>query len=156
MLQFSVQGVVPRTVKSDIVHGIISRNTLYGVHRPVMRPDMDLYCTKTTLLFFTTQTAASQFAKCYMYSNPALRRPWHLQSLPFSDVEQLCLLNYLDMYLCFHMMSDGGGSSDGGSGAKRIRPGPANVVLDCYEYKTVEYPNRPILNKIMEDLWRKN
>jgi len=62
------------------------------------------------------------------------------------------------MYLCFHMMSDGGGVGEGssGEGSGEGSGGGASAVLNCYEYKTTEYPNRPILNKIMEDLWRKN
>ena len=63
------------------------------------------------------------------------------------------------------MMSDGGGGSGGegsgsegssGEGSGGEGSGTASAVLNCYEYKTTEYPNRPILNKIMEDLWRKN
>ena len=53
------------------------------------------------------------------------------------------------------MMSDGGGGS-GGSGGEGEGGSGGSAVLNCYEYKTTEYPNRPILNKIMEDLWRKN
>jgi len=155
-------------VRGDLVHGIVSRRTLYGVHRPVMRADMDLCCSKTALLFFTDRKAALQFGNCHLYTsqNPrAPRRPWRLESMPFPDLEQICLLNYLDMYLCFHMMSDGGGGSGGegsgsegssGEGSGGEGSGTASAVLNCYEYKTTEYPNRPILNKIMEDLWRKN
>ena len=58
------------------------------------------------------------------------------------------------------MMSDGGGGSggegEGGSDGDGEGGSGGSAVLNCYEYKTTEYPNRPILNKIMEDLWRKN
>lgn len=175
MFRFSLHGAPPRSVREDLVHGIVSRRTLYGIHRPIFRKDMDLNCSKTTLLFFTDRGAANLFAGRFMQKEPALRRPWRLESMPFEDLEKICLLNYLDMYLCFHVSpvparplgpsgevaaggTDGPGDPGGGGGggaAGGLIP-PMTALLDCYEYHSAEYPNRQILNMMMEDLWRRN
>ena len=102
MIRFSLHGPPPRGVRGEPVHGIVSRSTLYGIHRPIMRPDLDVHCSKTTLLFFTNRGAANMFASRFLQKNPALRRPWRLESMPFEDLQKICLLNYLDTYLCFH------------------------------------------------------
>ena len=166
------------------MHGIVSRGTLYGIHRPIMRPDLDVHCSKTTLLFFTNRGAANLFASRFLNKNPALRRPWRLESMPFEDLQKICLLNYLDMYLCFHASQVAAGAGAGaGAGAMALEPaiveagregvgtgtgvnseadscavsgGGPGVVLDCYEYRSAEYPSRQILNMIMENMWRRN
>jgi len=181
MIRFSLHGPPPRGVRGEPVHGIVSRGTLYGIHRPIMRPDLDVHCSKTTLLFFTNRGAANLFASRFLQKNPALRRPWQLESMQFEDLQKICLLNYLDMYLCFHAShaavapaavvdagragSGAGAGSEAGAGAEADAdscafPGGAGggpgVVLDCYEYRSAEYPSRQILNMIMENMWRRN
>jgi len=151
------------------VHGIVSRSTLYGIHRPIMRPDLDVNCSKTTLLFFTNRDAANMFASRFLQKNPAMRRPWRLESMQFEELQKICLLNYLDTYLCFHASQAApaaweAGREGAGSGAESgcddseaeacARSG--GVILDCYEYRSAEYPSRQILNMIMENMWRRN
>ena len=149
-----------------------------------MRPDLDVHCSKTTLLFFTNRDAANLFASRFLQKNPALRRPWRLESMQFEDLQKICLLNYLDMYLCFHASQAaaleigraGAGTGAGaGAGAAASAGGEAGtgaeegtdacvvsgsagsgVILDCYEYNSAEYPSRQIMNMIMENMWRRN
>jgi hypothetical protein len=175
MIRFSLHGPPPRGVRGEPVHGIVSRSTLYGIHRPIMRPDLDVHCSKTTLLFFTNRGAANMFASRFLQKNPALRRPWRLESMPFEDLQKICLLNYLDTYLCFHASQAtaaafeagrAGAGSGAGSGAESgcedsegeacAVSGSGGVILDCYEYRSAEYPSRQILNMIMENMWRRN
>ena len=160
MIRFSLHGPPPRGVRGDAVHGIVSRNTLYGMHRPIMRPDLDAHCSKTTLLFFTNRATANMFASRFLHKNPDLRRPWRLESMPFEELQKICLLNYLDTYLCFHVsqaaISDSGSGPGTGSEEDCAPAGARGALLDCYEYKSAEYPSRQILNMIMENLWQQN
>lgn len=144
-IRYALHGPPPRSVRGDVVHAIVSRGTLYGVHRPLLRPDLDAACSKTTLLLFADAARARLFATRYLQKNPALRRPWQLESMPFRDIERVCLLNYLDMYLCFHVAAAGAGGAAEAEGPR----------LDCYEHLSAEYPNRQMLTTMMENMWRR-
>lgn len=123
-----------------------------------MRPDLDAHCSKTTLLFFTNRNTANMFASRFLLKNPDLRRPWRLESMSFEDLQKICLLNYLDTYLCFHVSQVAIAEADTSSDSEEdcVSTGTRGALLDCYEYKSAEYPSRQILNMIMENLWQQN
>ena len=69
------------------------------------------------------------------------KAPVRIEPLMFSDVEQICLLQYLDLYLSY--------------GFRAGNPSTHEITLDCYEYRSMDPPSRPLINKLMEDLLRK-
>ena len=170
MIRFRVHGNVPRTCYGEKVYGLISRNTFYGLHRQVPRKDFDRECSKSTLLFFTEVRDAQKFAQyldTYYKTGRSINRisqentvtlemdtklakvsnqlvakaPVRIEPLMFSDVEQICLLQYLDLYLSY--------------GFRAGNPSTHEITLDCYEYRSMDPPSRPLINKLMEDLLRK-
>lgn len=164
MIRFKLSGPVPKTVYRDSVFGIMTRGTFYGVHRSVPRLDVDSECSKSTLLFFTDARQAQKFVKRLQRSpglnsriyragalesaaaaatavapaNPRLSAA-DIQAIRFTDAEQMCLLRYMDMFLAFHTEEN---------------LEKECLTLECYTYHCPDWPNRPLMNKMMEDLLR--
>lgn len=166
MIRFRLHGSVPRNYTTDMVYGIVSRKSYFGFHTAVLRKDLDIACSKSTLLFFTKREGAEQVAN-FLTSHPnrlsddgkvlrtgmrvssgALRKPLKIEGLPLRDLEQLCLLRYIDAYIAFHTFEPESRQSDSKE--------DADLIVECYTFNSLELPNRTILVKMMEDMWRKN
>lgn len=152
MLQFNISGKLPKSFAKDKVHTIVSRDTYYGLHRS--------FSNKSTLVFFALQKDADRFSR-WMNTQAArglyLDRTIGMQqtvgivdgterihsrivSVPLMDVQKLCLIQFLDLWLVYNV-------------PRHLSRDPRDInELDCYEFATSEPPNRELTNLLLEEL----
>jgi hypothetical protein len=161
MLQFRVNGPVPRVANVDTVYCISSRDTQYGVHRQVFRSDLETFATKTCLVCFRDRGAAARLCKvlhrrqrdCMLvdgelspggamvfrenkYGRPVL--PTRVEPRQLRALEELCLLHFIDLLLVTDL------SEHAPNG---------EMALDCLEFVSTELPGRATLTHRFECLF---
>lgn len=161
MLRFKNAGKCPRSLERDPIYMITTRNSLYGFHKPIRAHELDLHCTKTTLLGFTKKSQALQLVQLieetqrqgfavnrFMdhQSQINLRMPsmykgsllsLDVVELHMPDVEKICLFHVFDLCIGFDVQESP----------------PSFLDIQYYEYLTREWPNRSIVVKYMNDMY---
>lgn len=150
----------PKQIFKDPVYGICSRNTILGVHRKLLRMDVDHECSKSMLLLsnnkgimerLSTQLEKRQLSGIGLERNlhdhmvvmpamPPSLAPFHIEQFYFSDLEKICQFHHFDMYIAFSMREE-----------ESMAQHP-DIVLDGYEHVTWEWPQRSIVEKYMRDM----
>ena len=160
MLQLQLKRLpaFPKVVRERPIYGIVSRNTLLGYHREIIRPDVDLSCTKTVVMFATDEDLArnvmekleSLQARGFVpnrnlqphdqiiFQNNVQHSlmPYTTESFPYTDIEKLCMLHFFDLNVIYNVHE---GKND-------------ELQLDCYEYSTSDWPNRSSIELYMRDM----
>lgn len=153
-------GVIPERLRSQSMHGIVSRNTLFGYHRHLMSRSklVDTQCTKSILWFspdmkiaeYMVQRLKEDFAKGirfhHMDENLFLRHervsslmPLSIEGFWLDDLEKLCHLHHFDLYI-----------------ADSLTFTDDMHVMTGYEYVTRDFPQRSAVEKYMRDMLYKN
>lgn len=160
MINLRSLGNVPKSYRNTDVYTITTRDSIFGFHRNVYQPNIDLSCTKTMLLLASEKRVMEQILEqmsremSYGYTwnrimkdNTIVREkvigsmmPLSLTSISIDDVEQLCWLHHFDMFVAYSLESKD----------------TENIDLFGYEYLTWEPPNRGITEKYMKDMLYKN
>lgn len=68
-------------------------------------------------------------------------KPIHIEPIPYSQLEQLCIFHHFDMLIAYHHRTEPKDS------------GGYTVHLQCYEYITEERLNRVLQEKIFRDMF---
>ncbi len=153
-------------MERDPIYMISTRNSLYGFHKPVPRArteEIDLHCTKTTLLGFTKKEYATRLIQVIEETQRqgfAVNRlmqdhsidlrmpsamlgsllPLDITELPMADVEKICLLHVFDLCIGFDVQE----------------VPPSTLDIRYYEYLTREWPNRSIVDRYMNDMYHQH
>lgn len=162
MLQIRTHRIdIPERLRSQQMHGIVSRNTLFGFHRNIsssVKP-VDKDCTKSTLWITSDETIAEymiqrmkeDFMKGLRFhhldENSFLQKervsslmPLHIETFMLDDLQKICALHHFDLYI-----------------ADAITMADDVHVMDGYEFVTHSFPQRAVLEKYMRDmLYKKN
>jgi hypothetical protein len=149
-------------MERDPIYMISTRNSLYGFHKPILRrtDEVDVNCTKTTLLGFTKKEHATRliqmiedtqrqgFAVNRLMQNSSIDLrmptpflgsllPLETTELLMADVEKICLLHVFDLCVGFD-----------------VQEVPPDILdIGYYEYLTREWPNRSIVDRFMNDMY---
>lgn len=158
MIKLHVVSNVPKHLKYDKLVMLKSRNTYMGVHRQIIRKDLDVACTKTALLGFLKQEYADEFKKVILsqqekkkvlnrhivdngfiefvsYENKSAFMNIEKETIPKMFILYTCIMQYLDMYIVDGFVKSG-----------------ANWELYCYELRSDEPPTRESLTKLYQNL----
>jgi hypothetical protein len=153
---------LPERLRSEKMHGIVSRNTLFGYHRQFNTTRtklIDKDCTKSTLWItpnegiaqYMVQRLKEDFAKGLRFhhldENLFLQRervsslmPLSIETFDMEDLEKICSLHHFDLYI-----------------ADALNMTDDIHVMNGYEYVTRDFPQRAVLEKYMHDmLYKKN
>lgn len=157
MIKLHVVSKVPNHLKYDKLIMLKSRNTYMGVHREIIRKDLDVACTKTALFGFLKARDADAFKNIMLtqqskkkilnrnivngsmmefvsYENKSAFLNIEQETVPKIFIVYTCIMQYLDMYVV-----------DG-----LIKSGP-NWEMYCYEMRTHELPNRDFLTELYQN-----
>jgi hypothetical protein len=157
MIKLHVVSKVPNHLKYDKLVMLKARSTYMGVHREIIRNDLDVACTKTALLGFLKQRDADQFKNIMVtqqskkkqlnrtivngsmiefvpYENKSAFLNIENEIVPKTFLVYTCIMQYLDMYIV-----------DG-----LVKSGP-NWEMYCYEMQTRELPNRDFLTELYQN-----
>ena len=154
------------------MYTITSRRTMLGFHKMNYKDNIDRHCTKTQLLFFQKENDAKDVASIMEMSQGKIARferdvdftdgmramlqnvqensiegehadslkPINIEMVPYSYLEKLCILHFFDMLIVYNQK------------IKKEDDKGYEIVMDCYEYRTLEYPNRIIQEKMFRDM----
>jgi hypothetical protein len=157
MLKLRTIGTPPNRLRSEPLYGIVTRNTLFGIHKSI-HSGVDKQCTKSTLWFSSQKDIAdfmleqlnkdmrngTQFHHLNTENILCRERtgslmPLRIEPFMLDDLEKICILHHFDMYIAtsMHKMGDIGFS------------------MDCYEYVTHDWPHRNIVERYMRDMLHK-
>jgi hypothetical protein len=160
MIQMNIVPKTPNKVRFESLFMLKHRNTYLGVHRDILRPDMEVGCSKTAMLGFIKERDAIRFKDLiiaqqkkkkvldrtlvrgsYMdfVEQDAHRGLRPIQSIELESIPRLFLLNtcaiqYLDLY----MIDDFSKSSQGAY--------PVEWNMYCYEARTDALPRPEALS----------
>lgn len=150
----------PNKVRFESLHLLKHRNTYLGIHRDILRPDMEVGCTKTALLGFIKQRDAVRFKELIFTQQQKKKvldrslvngsyidfvsQDLHqgmgpIQSIEIENIPRLFLLNtcatqYMDLY----MIDDFSKSSASAF--------PIQWNMYCYEARTDSLPRPDTLS----------
>lgn len=166
---------IPNSIVHGSLHTVVTRQSLLGFHREnnTKNKYLDPSCTKTVLLLFIREqdakgisTVIESCQKKVVKFNRELDvvndqtsfvhkafnfeltkkdqadsiKPIHTETIPYDYAEKLCLLHYFDMMVVYNM------------NILMIDNVNYEIDLECYEYKTYEFPNRSVQEKIFRDM----
>lgn len=167
---------IPKSIINENLYSITCRRTLLGFHKmnyqENYRGNLDNSCTKTELLLFQRENDAKDVIKIMELSQGKINRfirditvtngtntmleniqdldifgehadslkPLNIEIIPYNYFEKLCILHFFDMLIVYNQ------------NIKNIKHDQYEIFMDCYEYKTIEYPNRIIQEKIFRDM----
>ena len=147
---------VPEGLRTEKMHGIVSRNTLFGYHRQfTTRTKMvDKDCTKSILWITPNENIARYMMQRlkedstkgvrfhHIDENLFLQKekvsslmPLSIETFEISDLEKICELHHFDLYI-----ADGLNISD-----------DIHSMIG-YEYITRDFPQRAVLEKYMHSM----
>lgn len=164
MIRLRTSPLFPKQLFKDPVYGICSRNTILGVHRRLLRMDVDGECSKTMLLLSNNRGIAerlSMYLEKRQHSRIGMERnlqeqmvlmpsalpsiaPYHIEQFFVPDLEKICHFHHFDMYIAFNIFEESPSTS-----SSAVHP---DIVLDGYEHVTWEWPQRSIVEKYMRDM----
>lgn len=162
MIQIKTHRIdLPVRLRHEAMHGIVSRNTLFGFHRNLKSTDkpVDRDCTKSilwitpdvTIADFMVQRMKEDFMKGLRFHHldeqSFLQRervsslmPLTVEQFSLHDLEKICALHHFDLYI-----------------AETITLSDDVHTMYGYEYITRDFPERTVLEKYMRDmLYKKN
>jgi hypothetical protein len=154
MLQFNIQGKLPKSYLREKVYGLASRDTYYGLFRSMT--------SKSTLVFFGMRRDAERYMSwldgqaargivlnriidfdqtvAAVRHNRGERVHSKVVSLPILELQKECAMKYLDLWVVYNL-------------PRHLKADDRNpLILNCYEYSTAEPPSRDITNLLLEDL----
>ena len=159
MLQFNIHAPRRYIIDKKDVHVIMGKQQSYfGVHKTLIRPDIDRVCTKTCLLSFSTSNHANLFVThmknlqenrvsvthrdivddSILLEVPLEKKvPLSVTSCSKTYLEYLCILHHFDMYLVYNV--------------RKLRS-RSTLDLDCLEYNTANYPDTWIQKQMLEGI----
>lgn len=160
MIRFHVTGPIPRRISQDRAHVIVSRTTMFGIHRRSFIDGFDTDCTKSILMAFhreddarkfmarieTVQSVGNDFDRQMVgYSMMSSlsegyggsKMPLKVADFPIRDLQQLCLFHFMDMYVVYDL--------------RHVVPS-SMMDVHCYEHVTNTYPNREMIVRYMQDM----
>lgn len=151
---------VPKHIKKipfDQIYTVKSRQTYMGIHREIVRPDMEIGCTKAAILGFVKRRDAQRFKDLlveqqnkknvldrHVYEGGRLRfvsqeeynislNPIELETVPRLFLLYMCILHSMDIYVV-----DDFSKATSGYGAAY----PIQWKMYCYESR-MEHPANP-------------
>lgn len=166
-------GSIPKTITKSSVYAVVTRRSLLGFHKMCDVPLFDPACTKTELLVFVSEAHANsivsilekshqntvQFSREINYSDHSISKiknslrfdikeneyadsikPMSVEIIPYNHLEKLCLLHYFDMLITHDMNIIQHGKNE------------YEIAFDCYQYRTLEFPNKKIHEKMLRDM----
>lgn len=157
MIHIRSSGSIPNSLYQKKIYGITTRKTLFGIHRPYQKIGFDEMCSKTTLLLGTNQVIAQQMLDrmhelhqrgiswkrtlsdqdlISEHQNLTSIMPLEIIELSMSDMIKLCQIHYFDMYITHSIETVDHSTSD----------------WLCYEYNTLQRPNRAMVEQFMRDM----
>lgn len=162
MIRLRTSPRFPKTLFTETVYGICSKNTILGVHRRMEdMKGVDVDCSKSMLILSNDKHIME-----YIADNIERRQKWGItidrnvdddvKMLPtsfsstanlsieqfyFPDLEKLCCIHHFDMYIAFNLYEENGRMDV-----------PSDIVLDGYEHTSHEWPQRSIVEKYMRDM----
>jgi len=160
MIRLRSSGTIPKSFRNTSLHTIVTRQTLLGFHRTRKDIQVDHECTKTTLLTSTDIRVAEQLLQQldrehkfgYTWNRDIVDdvisrekdtltslMPLSLISMKIDEFEQLCWLHNFDMFV-----------------ATSIEMLPAHILVNGYDFRTWEFPNRGMVEKYMTDMLHKS
>lgn len=166
---------VPKAVSSGSVYGVVTRQTMFGLHKySANTKNTDPVCTKTTIVTFVRDEDAKDFVRILddfqnkkatfsrevrfdnsvaILENQTVQpnddgktrvtdslKPLQTEPIPYSHMEQLCILHFFDMLVVYDKR------------ISLVSENEYNLDVSCYEYRTYEYPNRVIQEKIFRNM----
>jgi hypothetical protein len=164
MIRLRVAPFFPKQqLYKDPVFGIVSKNTLFGVHRTSLRSDLDNDCSKTMVVLSNNRKVVESMVQyleqrqgwgigidrvlhqgnCMLPNVTANLAPLRIEQFNFGDMEKMCCIHNFDMYIAYSIQED------------KINF-PPNVVVDGYEHITQEWPQRGIVERYMRDMLYKD
>lgn len=162
MLQIKTHRMdLPNRLRSEAMHGIVSRNTLFGFHRNLKSggKPVDRDCTKSilwitpdiTIADYMVQRLKEEFSKGQRFHHldeqsflqcerVSSLMPLTVEQFSLQDLEKICSLHHFDLYI-----------------AESLTMSDDIHVMNGYEYITRDFPQRAALEKYMRDmLYKKN
>lgn len=158
MLRLKITGVVPKSLRHVPVHSIVTRDTIFGIHR-------GMYESKTMLFTSIDKTVAEtlkdfisheqQFGKSIgravetSTTDMLIERefaigtsimPLSLMTMDIEDMEKVCWIHNFDMFVAHKLDYVGDGQ----------------ISIFGYEFQTWEPPSRGITIKYMTDMLYRN
>lgn len=159
MIRLRTSPLFPKHIYKDRLFGIISKNTILGVHRKNLRSDVDSECSKTMLILSNNrriiEDLLGRFEERHTWGIgfernlennvimlPSDRKtfaPLYIEQFDFPDLEKICCFHNFDMYIVFNIKDDNSNY-------------PPDIYLDGYEHTTNEWPQRSIVERYMRDM----
>lgn len=159
MIRLRTSPLFPKHIYKDPLYGIISKNTIFGVHRTISKYDVDSECSKTMLVVSNNkriiEDLLSRFEERHAWGMSYERTlqdnaimlpstlkslaPLHIEQFTFPDLEKLCCFHNFDMYIVFNLKDDESNY-------------PPDIYLDGFEHITTEWPQRSIIERYMRDM----
>lgn len=154
MIHMIPYGKIPKNYHDTRVHYLTSRNTIYGIHKPVtdgssktcivcFSDERDAHTFKTELL--NVQRSGKLIDRCEHGPNtlqPYVDTKTKGSILPISmtstriiEIMKMCHLNFFDMYLVFD-----------------VEQYDHNYLFNYYMFQTSEIPHRGYINCSLEQL----
>lgn len=151
----------PEHLRSETLHGIVSRSTLFGFHRPITSPSkpIDKDCTKS-ILWTTPDISIAEYmlqrlkddtkkgVRFHHLDNDLfLQRervtslmPLAIETFSLEDLQKISELHHFDLYI-----------------ADTIVMSDDFHVMNGFEYVTHRFPERAVIEKYMHNmLYKKN
>lgn len=167
MIRFRVSSFFPKQqLYKDPVFGIVTKNTLFGVHRTIAQPGLDRDCSKTMMVLGGNRKVTEQLIAhiedrrqgglgvervMMMGNNENVLEssivtnlaPLKIEQFSFGDMEQMCCIHNFDMFIVFSIQEDKTNY-------------PSNIIIDGFEHVTQEWPQRSIVERYMRDMLYKD
>lgn len=155
--------IVPKHLKKiafEHVYTLKTRQTYLGVSREVLRPDLEVGCTKTAILGFVKQRDAQRFRELVIQQQQKRRvldrqlhdngyldfvsqeqqnsslNPIELESIPRLFLLYMCILQAMDVYIVDDF-------------SKSLGPYPTQWKMYCYETRFDHLPNPDVLTQLL-------
>lgn len=155
--------IVPKHIKKipfEQLYTLKTRQTYLGVSREVLRPDLEIGCTKSAILGFTKQRDVQRFRDLVMTQQQKKRvldrqlhnntymdfvpqdtqnsslSPIEVESIPRLFLLYMCILQSMDVYVVDEFSKCNG-------------PYPTQWEIYCYESRFDTLPNTEILSQLI-------
>ena len=155
--------IVPKHIKKvsfDQLYTLKMRQTYMGVSREILRPDLELGCTKSAILGFVKQRDAQKFKDLMLHQQQKKRvldrqlynntyldfvpqeshnsslNPIDIETIPRLFVIYMCVLQAMDVYIVDEFSKCSG-------------PFPTQWKIYCYESRFEHLPNPEILSYLV-------
>lgn len=167
---------VPKSVTNTSLYSIVTRRTMFGLHKEIKHKDFDMMCTKTDLVLFLKKDDANNVAEMidvasrnatmlvrdlryigemtsvtygespsyddYGISLTESIKPLSIECIPYGHIEKISILHYFDMLVVYNQK------------ISKKKSGTVEIVLDCFQYRTSEFPSRDIQEMRFRDMLR--